>query len=271
MSMLIGPRFVTERALITQCKGIWAGWKDASLPGLGERQAEALGIAFSASSTTFTQFHTSDLKRAHSTALAVVRNHAEPKPPLTVTNLLREQHFGIAEGCPWSPRPGSSPKTLEGLFKKGIFPELEGRDAKFPEGESPNDVYRRAEQAIKEYILPHVFDKSQDGAHIGLASHGICLSELIAALLRLDPEADVATSYKGHWNTAWSRMEISVRGEHEGEYDVNTPPPLHVRLVTFNEYKHLSSLPPPTTENSAARAFFSGADVNATVTVAAAQ
>lgn len=105
--------------------------------------------------------------------------------------------------------PGN--KTLEEWYKEGIFPELHGRDTKFPEGENLNDVARRAEEAIRECILPHVFDKSQGNAHIGLASHGICLSEVISALLKLDPEVDSSKSYKGHWNTAWSRLTISVR------------------------------------------------------------
>jgi broad specificity phosphatase PhoE len=101
--------------------------------------------------------------------------------------------------------------TLEELCNEGIYPELYGRDTKYPQGESQNDVARRAENVIRECILPHVFDMAQDGAHIGLASHGICLAELISALLKLDPEAALTKSWRGHLNTAWSRMEISVR------------------------------------------------------------
>ncbi|KAF5357018.1 hypothetical protein D9756_006679 [Leucocoprinus leucothites] len=252
-------------------KGIWAGWKDAPLSALGERQAEALGIAFDTSSTIFTHFYASDLKRAHSTALAVIRNHAEPKPPLTVTQLLREQHFGIAEGRPWTPRPGSSNKTPEELYSEGIFPELFDRDAKFPQGESPNDLARRAEKAIRECILPHLFDKSQDGAHIGLASHGLCLAELISALLRLDPESDSTKSYRGHWNTAWSRIEISQREQHGEVNGLDALPSLRVRLLAFNNHEHLASLPPPASENDKARAFFSGAEVAPEVPAIASQ
>jgi len=102
-------------------------------------------------------------------------------------------------------------KTLEELYEEGIFPELEDRDARFSQGESINDVAHRAEIVIRDCILPHLFDQSQDGAHIGFASHGICLAELVSALLKLDPGTDSTKSYRGHWNTAWSRLEISLR------------------------------------------------------------
>jgi len=153
-------------------------------------------------------------------------------------------------------------KTVEECYAEGVFPQLPGRDGKFPEGECLNDVARRAEDSIKEYILPHVFDKSQDGAHIGLTSHGIFIFEMIRALLRLDPDVGETKSYKGHLNTAWSRIEISVKEGHEGEYDLNSPPPLHVRLVTFNNFEHLDTVAPTAPVNEEARAFFSGTTTN---------
>lgn len=174
------------------------------------QQADALGAALNASSTRFQYFYSSDLRRAHSTALAVIKHHADPKPPLKVTQKLREQGFGVAEGKGWVTRIPEG-KTLEECFAEGIFPILSGRDDKFPEGECLNDVAHRAEDSIKEYILPHVFDKSQDGAHIGLTAHGIFIFELLCALLRLDPEIKGTQSYRGHLNTAWSRVEISVK------------------------------------------------------------
>ncbi|XP_006463453.1 hypothetical protein AGABI2DRAFT_120270 [Agaricus bisporus var. bisporus H97] len=242
-------------------KTIWAGWKDAPLSALGERQANAVGTYFHDSSIQFTHIYSSDLSRAHSTALAVLRHHAEPKPPLVVTPKLREQHFGVAEGQPWTidVYPG---KSIEELSKEGIFPDLtsKGRDLKFPEGESLNDVATRVEEAIKEFIIPHVFAKDQAAVQIAFASHGICISETISALLRLDPEVEQLKQYKGHHNTGWSQVEISPKADHTGDYDPSSPPPVRVRLLTFNNYGHLSSLPAPSSENAQARAFFSGSN-----------
>jgi broad specificity phosphatase PhoE len=107
--------------------------------------------------------------------------------------------------------PGN--KSIEELCKEGIFPDFKslGRDAKFPKGESLNDLARRVEEAIKEFILPHLFTKSQEQVHIAFASHGLCISETIAALLRLDPEAEQLNEYRGHQNTGWSQLEISLK------------------------------------------------------------
>ena len=44
----------------------------------------------------------------------------------------------------------------------------------------------RADVAIAECVLPHVLE---DGAHIVVADHGVCIGELISALLRLDPDS----------------------------------------------------------------------------------
>jgi len=97
-----------------------------------------------------------------------------------------------------------SNKTLEKLYEEGTFPELEDRNARFPQGEIINGVAHRAEIVIQDCILPRLFGKSQDGAHIAIASHGICLTELIFALSKLDPETDFTQSYMGYWNTGKS-------------------------------------------------------------------
>ncbi|KAF9448042.1 phosphoglycerate mutase-like protein [Macrolepiota fuliginosa MF-IS2] len=223
-------------------KGIWAGWRDAPLTDLGERQADVLGYAF-ASSTQFQYFYASDLSRAHSTALAVIKHHAKPKPPFTLSQNLREQHCGIAEGHRPAPRHLLEDKAMEEWWEEGVFLETQERDEKFPGGESLNDLARRAEAAIRECILPHVFDKNQDGIHIGLASHGTFLNEMICSLLRLDPDHDHSKSYLGLLNTAWSRLTISVKHGCEGPYELNSPPPLRICLLAFNNYEHLGSLP----------------------------
>lgn len=210
----------------------------------------------------------------------------------------------MAEGQPWVPHSTQGDKPLEELYKEGIFPDLRGRDTKFPEGECLNDVARRAEEAIRECILPHLFDESQAGAHIGLTSHGICLSETISALLRLDPETDRVTSYKGHYNTAWSRLEISLKVlsfsyivrvslfffcredikatmilTHHLHFKCACS--LSITMTTSLHWcvsdplsanpSHRSLQPPPSSENEEARAFFSGTKTSPEVAVAASQ
>lgn len=154
------------------------------------------------------------MKRAFTTAEAILDAQPEPKPPLIPSLLVREQHFGIAEGSPWlmEPKPGL---TLEQHYAEKVFPVLHHRDEKFPEGESLNDVASRCEQAIKDLVLPHVWSAVKEGSkgvHIAVVSHGLCISELVSALLRQDASGiPPENSYRGLWNTAWTRVAIDIK------------------------------------------------------------
>ncbi|KAJ7100251.1 phosphoglycerate mutase [Mycena belliarum] len=243
-------------------KTIWAGWKDTPLSELGNRQAAALGEAFSKSNTNFDFIYASDLLRAHSTGQAVLAAHQSPKPPFTADMRFREQHFGIGEGQPWVIETPPN-ETLEDLYKRGIFPILRSRDGKFPEGESLDDLARRAEQAIAEFVVPHL--AAGKDLHIAIASHGLCISELVAALLRLDPHAPRDKSYTGLLNTAWARAVVSVKDETAtGPLDITHLPPLTVEITDFNNADHLAHIEPEVLdevldeEKSKARAFFAG-------------
>lgn len=135
-------------------------------------------------------------------------HEAQPhNPPFTLNPKLREQHWGVAEGHPWVLKAPEG-KTLQELFAENIFPVLLSRKDKFPEGESLEDVAHRADEAIAECVLPHV---REDGVHIAITSHGLCIGELIAALIRLDPEGHRDRSYSGLLNTAWTRVTTSVQ------------------------------------------------------------
>jgi broad specificity phosphatase PhoE len=68
--------------------------------------------------TPITAVYCSDLKRAHSTAQALVAGQvgqgesgdaAKKGIEPIATPLLREQHFGMVEGKPWAIAPDSSP------------------------------------------------------------------------------------------------------------------------------------------------------------------
>jgi broad specificity phosphatase PhoE len=169
-----------------------------------DQQAQAVGKVFSG--VKIDHIYASPLLRAHDTGQAVRNAQPSPQPPFTVNPNLREQHFGIAEGQPWV--MAAADQTEEELLAKNMFPVLLSPSAKFPEGESIDDLARRAEEGIKECVLPHVLE---DNVHIAIASHGLCISELIAALLRLDPDSRRNVSYRGLLNTAWTRATISVK------------------------------------------------------------
>ncbi|KAF9261660.1 phosphoglycerate mutase-like protein [Marasmius fiardii PR-910] len=219
-------------------------------------QAAAAGKYFS--TTEFTAIYASPLLRAYQTAEAV--RDASQHPPLSIIQnpKLREQHFGIAEGNPWeSGVPQATYSSLEDLYAQGIFPVLTGRDEHFPEGESLNDLAKRAEEAIHECVLPHLQGENQ-GGHILLASHGLCISELVAALVRLDPDVEPGVDYRGLMNTAWTRAVVSLKDSSK-PFDVSKPSPLNVKITDFNASTHLEDVGViPVKTVDAKQAFFAG-------------
>ncbi|PBK68837.1 phosphoglycerate mutase-like protein [Armillaria solidipes] len=176
-------------------RGIWAGWKDAPLSELVLSQAKALGDHLS--TTRIDLIYSSPLLRARQTGEAV--QSGQSIPPALITNPhLREQHWGIAEGHP-ACRHAPLNVTHEEAFKVGIFPRtaLLDDDGRFPGGESRNDLVARADIAIKD--------------------HGLCIGQLIAALLRYDASADKDVSYEGLRNTAWTRVKVSLNSNCGGD------------------------------------------------------
>ncbi|KAJ7573576.1 phosphoglycerate mutase [Mycena floridula] len=254
--MTITVTFIRHGESEDNTKSIWAGWKDAPLSELGQKQAEAVGRHLS--TTPIDIVYASPLLRAHATGKAVHQGQ-QKDIPFVVNPHLREQHFGVAEGERWvieTPPGYSYPE----LFEKKIFPVLDGRDAKFPDGESIAELASRANMAVQECIVPHLTAENfSRGFHIALASHGLCISEVVAALLRLDPTADQTISYKGLLNTAWTRVEITQEGKYtSGSLTVT------IRVTHVNQREHLEKLREPVAEisqneeASQARAFFGG-------------
>jgi len=96
---------------------------------------------------------------------------------------------------------------------------LDWKRRKFPQGESLNDLKDRAEQAMDELVMPHVWQtlkEGEDGVDIAIVSHGLCISELVAALVRKNSVVGRAGSdgfgskYIGLLNTAWTRITIDA-------------------------------------------------------------
>lgn len=174
------------------------------------QQAKALGVSLS--NTQFLAIHTSPLKRAFMTAQAIQDAQPDPKSPLISSPLLREQHFGQGEGKLYrgSRNPGIS---LEDRFAMGRYPALHSRTENFPGGESLEDLAHRAEQAIKDIILPYVLQEGTQGdhAHVAIVSHGLCISEMVAMLVRKGGQLAEAREYRGLINTGWAAITVKTK------------------------------------------------------------
>ncbi|KAK0494604.1 phosphoglycerate mutase [Armillaria luteobubalina] len=221
-------------------RGIWAGWKDAPLSELGTRQAKALGDYLS--TTRIDLIYSSPLLRARQTGEAVQSSQSIP-PELITNPHLREQHWGIAEGHPACSHAPLN-VTHEEAFKVGIFPRttLLDDNGKFPGGESRNDLKARADIAIKECVLPHLTeDNFRNGLHVAFTSHGLCISQLLAALLRYDASADRDVSYEGLRNTTWTRVEISLDSNYSASPGSKFPA-LTANVTHVDAKEHLKLL-----------------------------
>lgn len=138
-----------------------------------------------------------------------------PRQPVIASQLLREQNFGRAEGKTYKARtqPGLS---LAEHYSRGMFPAPSSRDDRFPDGESLNDLVRRAERAIEEILLPYVQHaaKGKD-VHVAVVSHGLFIKEMVTALMKRNAggvhNLEVAEVSKGLRNTAWTRLTVEER------------------------------------------------------------
>ncbi|KAI6130006.1 histidine phosphatase superfamily [Pisolithus thermaeus] len=242
---MITVTFIRHGESTDNLRSVWAGWSDSPLSNHGMNQARALGESFA--DTHLTIIYTSPLKRAHMTATALRDAQSEPKPTLVISPLLREQHFGAAEGRAWSIRQDPN-RTLEEHFANDQYPVLYDRSQRFPGGESLDDLAARADEAVCQLVLPHTLQAARLGTqdvHIALVSHGLCISEMVAALVKRNHEGVPDTSYRGLRNTAWARVTIQVKGERAGEamgFNEDECPPLLVKVTDFNRHDHINSI-----------------------------
>ncbi|KAL7418765.1 hypothetical protein Q5752_006448 [Cryptotrichosporon argae] len=183
-------------------RAVWAGWADAPLSNHGMNQAKALGASLK--NTKIDAIYASPLLRARWTA-EQIHSHQPNPPPLTLSPLLREQHFGVAERKPF------------GGGGTGEYVRLPGRTFKFPDGESLGDVRARANDAVAQFIEPHLraaHGQPPASTHVVVVAHGIFNSELLGALLaRRNGPPQAGWGYRGMTNTGWTRLEVGYADE----------------------------------------------------------
>ncbi len=121
-----------------------------------------------------------------------------------------------------------------------------------------NDLQARAELAIKDIVLPYVKEDAFSGEdiHIAIVSHGLCISELVSALMRLDHFKAGGGNWTGLLNTAWTRVAVDTVASSsqlktlsritqiykQAKGNVGTHIPLEVRVTHINEHPHLLSM-----------------------------
>lgn len=152
-----------------------------------------------------------------------------------------------------------------------MYPIPKTRSQKFPgeTSESFEDLRVRAREAVREVVLPYL-NRGVEGegegkegiqAHVVIASHGHCITEMIGALHELDPDAAPREDV-WMYNTAWMRLELSPKVGRRRAFwksilltafmqdpsvktiDPNNPPPLNVKETHTNQREHLDGVEP---------------------------
>lgn len=149
------------------------------------------------------------------TTEAIHEAQLDPKPPIYQSALLREQNYGSGEGKKWNSSRIAG-LSLEKHYERGVYPALRGRSERFPGGESLVDLALRAERVVDDILLSYVSEE-HDEANVAVVSHGLFLSELIAALVRKDDGVRIsgrevyARDFRGLKNTGWAKVTATVR------------------------------------------------------------
>jgi len=147
--------------------GRYQGWSDVSLSDIGRQQAEYLATNFPAEKLA--AVYSSDLNRAAETARAVAEKLG---CPLQLEKAFRELDFGKWEGLTYNEIAKDWPEEVNNLF---VNPEK----LQTPEGESFQDVEKRAIKRIKELCEKHK-DES-----FAVVAHGAINRTILCSMMHI--------------------------------------------------------------------------------------
>ncbi|MBK8406368.1 MAG: histidine phosphatase family protein [Sandaracinaceae bacterium] len=191
--------------------GRWQGQGDAPLSELGKQQAARVGARLAGE--TFDKVVSSDLTRAHHTALAT--GH-----PVDMRREWREIDVGRWEGLTREEVAERYPDEVHGAFS--------GEDVKIGGAESWADLSARVDQAMLTLLR-----ELQPGARAAVVAHGGVIASLLSGILGLTEHRPRPIGRIS--NTAISRLHIWMDAAHQA--------PAHARLVGFNDATHAFTVP----------------------------
>jgi broad specificity phosphatase PhoE len=148
------------------------------------------------------------------TATAIQEKQPDPKISLTISSLLREQHFGAGEGKKICAKDRDL--TLSVHYARGKFPVIHTRTGKFPGGESLEDMAKRVDDVIDEVLLPYVWQEFEGAAPmtVAIVSHGLFIAELVSHLAKRGDRGTRqvgARNLRGLKNTAFTKVQVTLK------------------------------------------------------------
>lgn len=169
------------------------GHIDIPLNENGLEQAAQLADAFTQRQFRFDAMYSSDLLRAHQTAIPLA---SVLGLPLTTDAALRERHMGVLQGLTGEEAVSQQADHWQDFKNATLGKDLAG-------GECPQTFCQRVKNAIESLAEAHI------GQHILLVTHGGVLDMVyrIATDMPLDGPRSVAFP-----NAALNRIKVSSQG-----------------------------------------------------------
>ena len=142
-------------------KGLWTGWHDPMLSPKGREHARKIGEKLK--EQQIKRAFVSELRRAQDT-WNIIHNHiADGKENLPVTSHkdLNERHYGVFTGQnKW--------QVKDSIGEQEFLKIRRAYDYRPSEGESLEDVFKRAVPYLKSNIMPHI----DSGESVVSVTHG---------------------------------------------------------------------------------------------------
>jgi len=199
---------VRHAETVGNIEGRFCGHSETELTPKGIAQARALGLRLRGQQ--FDAAYSSDLSRAHRTAIHALEHHLEPLAPALDPG-LREMHYGDWEAHP-------APSLVERY--RDHMREFFACRQHAPNGESFTAIRERMSEAFHDAVRQH------QGGTVLLVTHGNAIMALVAELLRMPIEATWSTHFD---NCSLTRFVVSGSGR--------------VTLTASNETGHLETEP----------------------------
>lgn len=198
---------VRHAETIGNIEGRFCGHSETELTARGIAQAQALGERLRGE--RFDAAYSSDLSRAHRTAIHALEHHHVPLAPVLDVG-LREMHYGEWETLQGTEIGAKDPELMREFFRC---------KAPAPGGESIQQVRDRTATTLRRTVEAHP-DQT-----ILVVSHGNAIMAMLAELL--------AVPYESTWsfavaNTSITRLLFSKRGR--------------MTLTGFNDHAHIERL-----------------------------
>ncbi|MGE0599737.1 MAG: histidine phosphatase family protein [Dehalococcoidia bacterium] len=187
-------------------EGRFCGHSETELTPRGIEQARALGLRLK--DQKFDAAYSSDLSRAHRTAIHALEHHQEPLSPI-LDQGLREMHYGEWESLTGKDISAKDPNVLREFFRCRIAA---------PGGESVQQVRERTASALRNIV-----DSHPEGTLL-VVSHGNAIMAMLAELLNVPHESTWSFAVA---NTSITRMQFGKSGR--------------MMLTGFNDFAHTES------------------------------